>query len=33
VLAHGDRVTILRNGRVVETREMSGIDEHTSSNA
>ena len=27
VLAHADRVTILRNGRIVETREMSGVDE------
>ena len=27
VLAHADRVTILRNGRVVETREMPGVDE------
>jgi ABC-type sugar transport system ATPase subunit len=27
VLAHADRVTILRNGRVVETRKISGVDE------
>jgi len=27
VLAHADRVTILRNGRVVETRDVAGLDE------